>query len=128
TGVLRWWHFHLMGETYWKRELEFGSWQYSYLAQLGVLVWPRHLMIAGDFGEYIAGDLDRVPPNINSEVGDDVRKQRDERQARAASHWYAYEQTGLISLRYTYRDVKNGRFAEDGYREQELSAIATYRF
>jgi hypothetical protein len=128
TGVIKWWHFYLSGETYWKREIEFGSWQYSYLAQLGVLVWPRHIMVAGDFGEYIAGDLDRVPDNINSEIGDDIRRQRDERQARAIIHWYAYEQTGLISLRYTYRDVKNGRFAEDGYREQELTGIATYRF
>ena len=38
------------------------------------------------------------------------------------------QQTGLVTLRYTYRDVKNGRFAEDGYREQELSLIGTYRF
>jgi len=128
TAVFKWWIFSVMAETYFKRELEFGSWQYSYLAQLGATVWPRHLMLAGDFGEYIAGDIDDPPDNLNSIVGDEIRRQRDERQARAALHWFAYEKTGIVSLRYKYRDVKNGRFAEDGFREQELSAIATYRF
>jgi hypothetical protein len=128
TGVLKWWHFYLMGETYWKRELEFGSWQYSYLVQAGALLWPRHLLIGADFGEYIAGDLDNPPGNLDTIAGDEIRRQRDERQFRGALHWYAYEQTGLVSLRYSYRDVKNGRFSDNGFREQELSAFATYRF
>ena len=128
TAVFKWWHFHVMAETYWKRELEFGSWQYSYYAQVGALLWPKHLMLAADFGEYIAGDLDRLPADLNTNVGDELRRQRDERQLRAALHWYAYEQVGLVSLRYTYRDVKNGRFRSDGFREQDLSLFGTYRF
>ncbi|MEZ4444801.1 MAG: hypothetical protein R3B72_37345 [Polyangiaceae bacterium] len=128
TGIFRWWHFHLMAETYWKRELEFGSWQYSYYAQLGALLWPRHLMLAADYGEYIAGDLEDPPTNIDNIAGDELRRQRDERQFRGALHWYAYEQTGLISLRYTYRDVRNGRFAADGFKEQDLTLFGTYRF
>ena len=128
TAVMKWWHFLVSAETYWKRELEFGSWQYSYLATVGALLWPRHLMLAAEFGEYVAGDLDEVPANINADVGEDIRKQRDERQFRAALHWYAYEQTGIVSMRYTYRDVMNGRFADDGFREQELSLFAGYRF
>ncbi|MEM6791771.1 MAG: hypothetical protein AAF715_29905 [Myxococcota bacterium] len=128
TAVAKWWIFSAQFESYFKRELEFGSWQYSYLATLGAAIWPRHLMLAGDFGEYIAGDIENPPDNLNSIVGDEIRRQRDERQGRAILHWFAYEQTGLLSLRYTYRDVKNGRFAEDGFREQQLSAIASYRF
>jgi hypothetical protein len=128
TAVFSWWHFYLTAETYWKRELEFGSWQYSYFAQVGALLWPKHLLLAGDFGEYIAGDLDRLPADLDTSVGDELRRQRDERQARVALHWYAYEQTGLVSLRYRYRDVKNGRFRVDGFREQDLSLFATYRF
>jgi len=128
TAVFKWWIFHLMAETYWKRELEFGSWQYSYYGQLGALVWPKHLLLAADYGAYIAGDLDRTPADLNTNVGDALKRQRDEAQFRAALHWYAYEQVGLVSLRYTYRDVKNGRFAADGFREQDLSLFGTYRF
>ncbi|MBM4358289.1 MAG: hypothetical protein FJ096_09285 [Deltaproteobacteria bacterium] len=128
TAIFKWWHFYAQGETYWKRELEFGSWQYSYLATIGALLWPRHLYAAADFGEYIAGDLDRLPADINADVGAALKRQRDERQFRAALHWYAYEQTGLVTLRYKYDDVKNGRFAADGFKNQELSLTATYRF
>jgi hypothetical protein len=146
-GVLKWWHFFLMAETYWKRQLSSpdptaclgktedcvappvgGSWQYSYLVTLGALLWPRHLFLSADFGEYIAGDLDYPPGNGNDPRYADLKRQRDERQFRGALHWYAYEQTGLVTLRYKYDDVKNGRFAADGYKEQELSLFATYRF
>lgn len=128
TAIVKWWHFYAQAETYWKRELEFGSWQYSYLATIGALLWPRHLYLAADFGEYIAGDLDRLPADMDTEAGAALKRQRDERQFRAALHWFAYEQTGLVTLRYKYDDVKNGRFAADGFRNQELSLTATYRF
>jgi DNA-binding MarR family transcriptional regulator/GNAT superfamily N-acetyltransferase len=88
----------------------------------------RHLYLAADFGEYIAGDLDRLPTDINTDVGAALKKERDERQFRTALHWFAYEQTGLVTLRYKYDDVKNGRFAADGFKNQELSLTATYRF
>ncbi len=146
-GVIKWWHFFVMAETYWKRQLSSpdptsslcqtsqegcpqvgGSWQYSYLVTFGALLWPRHLMLAADFGEYIAGNLDYPPGNPGDPRFADLRKQRDERQFRGALHWYAYEQTGLVTLRYKFDDVKNGRFAADGYKNQELSLFATYRF
>ncbi len=127
-AVVKWWHFYAQAETYWKRELEFGSWQYSYLATVGALLWPRHLFLAADFGEYIAGDLDVLPSDINTDVGAALKKERDERQFRAALHWFVYEQTGLLALRYKYDDVKNGRFAADGFKNQELSLTGTYRF
>ncbi len=126
-AVLEWWHFYLMAETYWKRELVFGSWQYSYLATFGALLWPRHLLLSADFGEYIAGALDTTP-DANSPAIADLKKEHDERQFRAALHWYAYETAGLVSLRYKFDDLKNSRFAIDGYRNQDLSLFATYRF
>jgi hypothetical protein len=127
-GVLQWWHFYLMAETYWKRELEFKSWQYSYLVTLGALLWPRHLFIATDFGEYIAGDLEAPPENISAPVFADIKKQQDERQFRAALHWYAYETTGLVSFRYKFNEVKNSRYSADGYLSHEIALYATYRF
>ncbi len=127
-AVVQWWHFYLMAETYWKRELVFQSWQYSYLATLGALLWPRHLFLSADFGEYIAGALDAPPTDPGNPAIADLKKERDERQFRAAIHWYAYETAGLVSLRYKYDDIKNSRFAADGYRNQELSLFATYRF
>ncbi|MEM9692396.1 MAG: hypothetical protein AAGA56_07615 [Myxococcota bacterium] len=127
-AIFRWWHFGLQAEHYGKQELEFGSTQYSYYVLLTALLWPKHLFASADFGEYIAGDLDNPPENLNTEVGDALRRQRDERQFRGGLTWYAYERTGLLTLTYTNRDVKDGRFAEDGFREQILKLIASYNF
>jgi hypothetical protein len=126
-AVWKWGHFYANAESYTKRELAFGSWQASYLARLGVLLWPRHLAMGIDFGEFLASDYDNPP--TDDEAGDEIERIRDERQARAVLHWYAYGPTGRISLLYTYRDVKqNKQFDKDGYKLQELSLAATYVF
>ncbi len=126
-AILRVDRLMLQSELYFKRELEFESTQYAYNVTAGLLLWPKTLLLAGDFGEYIAGDFGN-PPAATGTLGDEVRRQRDERQWRGALHWYAYKSTGLVSLVYRNRDVKSGRIADDGYREQELQAVASYRF
>ncbi len=126
-AVWKWGHFYVNAESYFKRELAFGSWQVSYLARAGFLLWPRHLAMGVDFGEFLSSDYDNPPPA--EEVGDEIERIRDERQARAVLHWFAYGQTGRVSLLYTYRDVKkNEQFDKDGYKLQELSLAATYVF
>ncbi|MCA9647017.1 MAG: hypothetical protein H6718_34450 [Polyangiaceae bacterium] len=117
----------VMGEFYGKRELEFESTQYAYNAQVGFLLWPKHLMLAADYGAYIAGDLENPPQDLSS-LGGDVTKQRDESQYRAALHWYVFRNIGVLSLFYRNRDVKSGRNADDGYVEREGRVVGSYRF
>ena len=127
-GVLRYDRFVLMGEVYAKRELEFESTQYAYNVSAGVLVWPKTFLLAADFGEYIAGDLDNPPDDLRADLGDEIRRQRDERQWRLGLHWYAYKNTGLLSALYKNREVKSGRITDDGFKEQEAQLVASYRF
>ncbi len=116
-----------MGEFYGKKELEFESTQLAYNAQLGLLVWPRHLLLAADFGAYIAGDL-KNPPEAIADLGSEVTKQRDEQQFRAALHWYVFRNVGVLTALFKNREVKAGRSADDGYVEREGRIVGSYRF
>ena len=123
----RWNRFQLTGVGFFKRELEFGSWQVSYLARAGFLIWPRHIEAGVEYGEFRASDYDNPPPQ--DDVGDEIERIRDERQIRAVLHWYAYEKMGRVSLLYTNRQVfRNDQFDKDGFKLQELSLVATYVF
>ncbi|MBX3181734.1 MAG: hypothetical protein KIT72_12280 [Polyangiaceae bacterium] len=116
-----------LGEVYGKRELEFESTQVAYNAQLGVLAVPKLLMLAADFGAYLAGDLENPPESI-SDLGTDVTKQRDEQQFRVAAHLYVFRNVGVLSALYKHREVKSGRQASDGFIEREGRLVAGYRF
>ena len=119
--------FILTGEFYGKKELEFDSTQYAYNVSAGVLLVPKNLFLAADFGAFIAGDL-KNPPEDLFDAGTDVRSQRDEQQARAALHWYFYRHVGVLSALYRYRDVKSSRDQKDGYKESEGRLVASYWF
>ncbi|MCA9633335.1 MAG: hypothetical protein KC766_37045, partial [Myxococcales bacterium] len=127
SAIFRHGPIFFMGEFYGKRELEFESTQYAYNAQVGFLLWPKHLMVAADYGAYIAGDLENPPQDLSS-LGGDVTKQRDETQFRAALHWYVFRNIGVLSALFRNRDVKSGRNADDGYVEREGRIVGSYRF
>lgn len=127
AAVFRYGIFSLTGETYAKRELEFESNQIAYNVTAGLLLWPKNLFLAADFGAFIAGKLTNAPGDL-SDAGSDVRKQRDEWQARGALHWYFYRHVGVLSAFYRYRDVKSTRDQKDGYIESEARLVAGYWF
>jgi hypothetical protein len=122
TGILT-----LSGEFYGKRELEFESTQMAYNVTGGVLIVPKHLFFAADYGAFIAGKLENPPEDL-FDAGSDVRKQRDEMQARAALHWFFYRHVGVLTGLYRYRDVKSSRDQKDGYKESEARLVASYWF
>lgn len=117
----------LQSEVYAKRELEYKSNQIAYNITGGLLLWPKHLFLAADFGAYIAGKLSN-PPKVLSDAGTDVRKQRDEMQARGALHWFFYRHVGVLTGLFKYRDVKSTRDQKVGYKESEARLVASYWF
>jgi len=143
-GAVRWGHFVLLAEQYTKRVLAFepvgggapkelfDSTQLAYHVQLGFLAVPKHLMLAADFGEFVADEFSTLTQSVFE--GSRLRKPNDERQIRAAAHFYFYRDIGVLSLVYNYRLERNGeRDAEavDGYRdltEQSVDLVAQYRF
>ena len=120
-----------LAEDYFKREVAYGSNQNAYHAQLGFLAIPKHLMLAVDFGEYIAQEYETLPKDGYSST---FRKPNNERQVRGAAHWYFYRDIGVLSFVYTDRLVTEGQrdnSVADGYsdlRERLLQLIAQYRF
>jgi hypothetical protein len=114
----------VLSEFYMKRELEFGSWQYSYNVTAGFLVLPKRLMVAADFGQYKAGDMDDPPDQVET----DIKKQRNETQWRVAAHLYFWQNIGVASVLYSDRKLSP---IEDGGEEQrarEIRIVAQYRF
>ena len=104
--------------------------QASWHAQVGVLIWPKHLMIAADYGRYDAEPFQNPPERYSSTI----REPKDEYQYRAGAHWYFYRDIGVLSLVYNYRLVEEGQRdidEEDGYVdliERDIQLVAQYRF
>ena len=143
-GALRWGRLVVLGEQYTKRLLAFDpvdggssdqffdSTQLGYHVQAGFLAVPKYLMVAADFGEFVADDFSTFTKSVFS--GTNLRKPNDERQIRGAAHFYFYRDIGVLSLVYNYRLERNGQrdtSAADGYRdltEKSVDLVAQYRF
>jgi hypothetical protein len=143
-GAVRLGRFVFLAEQYTKRLLAFepvgggaagslfDSTQLAYHMQLGFLAVPKQLMLAVDFGEFMADDFSTFTQSVFS--GSNLRKPNDERQIRAAAHFYFYRDIGVLSLVYNYRLERDGQRdaeAADGYSnltEQSVDLVAQYRF
>jgi len=113
----------LLGEGYLKRELEFESWQGAYNFQVGFLAIKKTLLLAADFGQYLAGEM-KNPPAV---AETDIRRQDDETQWRIAAHWYFFRNIGVLSLLYDDHVVKDNATGNETH-DRILSLIAQYRF
>lgn len=124
--LFRYWHFILRAESYTKRELEYGSWQTAWNAEMGVLLWPRRLVLAADIGSFYATEFDDLPDGGFDSA---LRRPLDELQWRVALHFFYYRDIGLLSLVYSDTDIeRNPDRPEDPTRERELSIEAQFRF
>ena len=104
-SVFRWKRFQVMGEIYGKRELVFKNWQMAYNIQVGVLAIKRRLLLAADFGQYLATDFEN-PPDPNN-LPYDLRRQTQEMQYRIAAHIYLWRDIWLLQLAWQDRRVEN---------------------
>jgi hypothetical protein len=116
--------FVLLAENYSKWELEFESFQTAYVVQVGFLAIPKRLLLAADYGAYIAGEMKNPPAVLQT----DLRRQLDEVQWRVAAHVYLVRNIGLLSLLYTNRAIANADKALDANVEQTVRLEAQYRF
>ena len=124
---VRWKRLSFSAEFYGKRELEFQSNQMAWNATAGVLVWPKNLFLAADFGQFRAGNLENPPADL-SDAGSDVRKQADEQMARVALHWFFYQNVGVLTGLYRYRDVRATRSGLAGYKEEDARLVGQFWF
>ena len=123
--VVRGWRFHFAAESFVKQEFAFDSLSFSYNVKLGVLLVEKYLLLAADFGEFIAGDMKDPPERLETEL----RRQLDETQFRVALHTYFFRNIGLASLLYTDRKVAPTDADEtEPNRERTLKLEVQYRF
>jgi hypothetical protein len=112
-------------ESYTKREFEFQSWQTSYNVTLGYLIWPRHLMLGIDYGQFIAGDMELPPAQLETEL----KRQKNETMWRAALHWYFFRNVGVATLLYRDRKLSSNDPANpETEEEREMRLEIQYRF
>ena len=111
-------------ETYIKREINFGSWQYAYNISLGYLIVEKYLMAAADFGQYIPGDIDD-PPSVSET---DIDRQLKELQWRLGLHYYFWRNVGVLSAIYTDRTVANSVEGAADTHERTFKLVAQWRF
>ncbi len=112
AAVLRWGRFELMVEDYSKAELNFGQVQNAYDVLAGVLLIPNWLFFAADFGQFDTTDFGALQQLTNNAIKvsappakleTDLRRERNEVDARAALHFFYWRNNGILSLRYTLK-------------------------
>ena len=121
-------YFHLAGEYYWRNAMqstvengetiEISSKQHSMNVELGVLLLPKHLMLAMDYGFYkVMSPLD---PSFSYPTD-------EETQLRGALHWYFWRQIGVASVFYARKQVRELGDVEWDV-SNEFRIAAQYRF
>lgn len=123
-AIFKWKRIILLAENYTKRELVFKNWQTAYNVQLGVLPWAKRLMVAADFGQYLATDFED-PPEM---LGADLRRQLRELQYRVAAHVYLWRDVFFLTAIWRDRRVEPSGNRVGIQVVQDLRLLLTYRF
>ena len=120
--ALRYNRFILLLEDYFKREFEFVSDTNAFVAQAGVLVVPKILMVAAQFGQSNPGEIEKTPPGGSLAI-----KAADEQLLQGAAHFYVYRNIGVLSAIYTRRTAPE---AEDDaqFLDHSFRLVGQYRF
>lgn len=123
-GILRWKRLYFQAETYMKHELEYDFDALAYNVQAGLLVWPKRVLLAADFGEFTASEM----KNAHGVLQTDLKKQQDERQWRVAAHVYFWRNIGIVSALYRDRVVQAAGGVGDPTHEKEAVLSTQFRF
>ena len=124
NAVVRSGRIYGQAEFYGKRSLDFDNTVMAWNLQLGVLVIPKLLMIAADYGNLIAEPIKNPPANLDTTL----KKQLDEWQFRTAVHVYFFKNIGLVSALYRLREVADPLAKGNPTRENELMLSTQFRF
>ena len=124
SALFRYKRFQIIAEGFAKRELEFDSYQFAYNAMVGILVWPKKIMIAADVGQFYATEFKNAPAQLNAEL----KRLGDVMQWRAAIHYFLFGNTGLLSLLYTDQFQEQLAANREDELTKELRLEAQFRF
>lgn len=122
--IVRWRRLQFSAENYTKRELVFKNWQTAYNVQLGVLAISKRLMLAADFGQYLATDFEQ-PPQV---LGYDLRRQIQELQYRGAAHVYLWRDVLFMTAIWRDRRVEPAAGETGVQVMQDARILLTYRW
>jgi hypothetical protein len=118
--LLRYNRFILQAENYSKYELNFGSFQTAYVVQGGFLVIPKRVIVAAEFGQFVAQPF--ATPN------DVLQKPLDEWQFRAAAHLFVWRNIGIASLIFRERHQAPRQGVSQQTIEREVFGELQFRF
>ena len=124
--IMRYRWLSLAAENYTKRELNFKSWQTAYNLQAGWLVWPRHILIGADYGQFLPFKPEKQPDDdFQKQI---LARQLEETQWRVAMHWYFWRNVGVATLIYSDRTIEADSPESENTKERKLSLTVQYRF
>jgi hypothetical protein len=124
AAVFRHKRLYAQAEMYGKYSLDYGNTPVAWNVQAGVLVIPKWLLLAADYGELVAGELKDAPANLETTL----KKQLDERQFRAAAHLYFYRNIGLLSLLFRHQEIADYYRNNNPTKAQEFVLSTQFRF
>jgi hypothetical protein len=124
NATFKWQRLIAVGETYVKRELDFNSTHLAYNFKIGFLAIPKKLMLAADFGEFLALDNGDLPDDLPS----DLARQRQETQIRGAAHVYLWRNIVVGTLLFIDRSIDPPAGSTEDVHTQEVKAVMSYRF
>lgn len=130
NAVLRHRYLIAIAELYAKYELDFETTQVAYNIQVGLLILPKKLLFAADFGEFITEE---------PEDAMDFELPRQETQARMALHYYLWRNVLVGTLLFAERcqdpepggvtiDASSPLCSDGDQVIRELRLAGTYRF
>lgn len=124
NATFKWQNLIAIAETYMKHELDFKSTHVAYNVKIGFLAIPKKLMLAADFGEFLALDNGDLPMDLPSELA----RQRQETQIRAAAHYYLWRNIVVGTLLFTDRKLDPPAGSNQEVHTQEVKGVMSYRF
>ena len=89
-----------------------------------MLAWSKRLLLAADFGQYLATDFEQ-PPEV---PGYDLRRQLQELQYRVAAHIYIWRDVFLAQLVWRERQVEPPPGMSDNQIYRDLRLLLMYRW
>ncbi len=123
--VFKYGPFLIRAEDYFKYSLDFGgSLQNAFNIQTSLLLWPKHLLLAADFGMYTAQDYSDLPSDPDA----GPREFRDQLQFRVALHWWWYRNIGLLTLLYSESHFEDDDNPNTNETDRILRLEAQFRF
>ncbi|MCS6856649.1 MAG: hypothetical protein NZM37_02960 [Sandaracinaceae bacterium] len=96
----RYWHFLLRGDYFGRYVLDYNAINTTFNVSLSVLIIPKVLMIAGDFGGlYRLASYQGLPPGRRTPEG--VSYQPEQTTWRVGVSWFFWRRTGVATMVYT---------------------------